>query len=130
MVSSSCRPIAKSGFGNRLNRPSFSIAAAPVPISSAGCPTSINVPFHDWRCDAIHAAVPAHAAICKSWPQACITGTGCPAAFFAVTRLAKGAPVFSSTGNASSSVRSMTVGPAPLRSSPTTPVPPTPVVTS
>ena len=41
-----------------------------------------------------------------------------------------GKPVASSTGSASISARSMTVGPSPLRSRPTTPVLPTPVVTS
>jgi hypothetical protein len=48
----------------------------------------------------------------------------------AVTVLAYGTPVASSTGNASMSARSITVGPSPLRSTPATPVLPTPVVTS
>ena len=56
----------------------------------------------------------AHADMWMSCPHACITGTSCPAAFFVVTVLANGRPVFSATGSASSSVRSMTVGPAPF----------------
>jgi hypothetical protein len=59
-----------------------------------------------------------------------MTGTLAPAALFATTRLAYGRPVFSSTGSASISVRSITVGPGPLRITATTPVFPTPVVTS
>ena len=42
----------------------------------------------------------------------------------------QGSPVLSWIGSASMSARSSTVGPCPLRSSPTTPVPPTPSVTS
>ena len=38
--------------------------------------------------------------------------------------------MFSSIGSASMSARSSTVAPSPLRKSPTTPVPPTPSVTS
>ena len=41
-----------------------------------------------------------------------------------------GKPVISSMGRASMSARSITIGPSPLRSRPTTPVFPTPVVTS
>ena len=59
-----------------------------------------------------------------------MTGVDCPAAFLTTTVLAKGSPVFSSTGSASSSVRSITVGPVPFRSTATMPVLPTPVVTS
>ena len=65
-----------------------------------------------------------------SWPQACITGTVAPELSFVVILLAYGRPVFSSTGSASRSVRIITVGPAPFLSSPTTPVPAIPVVTS
>jgi hypothetical protein len=48
----------------------------------------------------------------------------------APTRLAYGRPVASATGSASMSARSSAVGPGPLRSTPTTPVPPTPSVVS
>lgn len=65
-----------------------------------------------------------------SWPQACITGTVLPSESVAVALLAYGAPVASAIGNASMSARSITVGPAPFFSNPTTPVLPTPVVTS
>ena len=65
-----------------------------------------------------------------SCPHACMTGTSWPAAFLVVTLLAKGNPVFSATGSASSSVRSMTVGPGPFFMIATMPVLPTPVVTS
>ena len=59
-----------------------------------------------------------------------MTPTSAPVASFARTLLAYGNPVASFTGNASSSVRSATVGPAPFFNTPTKPVPPTPVVTS
>src|SRR5258705_868 len=49
----------------------------------------------------------------RSWPHACITGTVTPARFFTMDVLANGTPVFSATGSASSSVRSITVGPPP-----------------
>jgi hypothetical protein len=65
-----------------------------------------------------------------SWPQACMTGIDCPLAFFTTTVLANSSPVFSSTGSASSSVRNMTVGPAPFFITATIPVRPTPVATS
>ena len=55
-----------------------------------------------------------------------MTGTGAPSGPGAVTVLAYGRPVSSRTGSASSSVRSSTTGPGPLRSTPTTPWPPTP----
>jgi hypothetical protein len=56
-----------------------------------------------------------------SCPHACITGVDCPPAFRTTTVLANGKPVFSSTGSASSSVRSMTVGPGPFFMTATTP---------
>ncbi len=68
--------------------------------------------------------------MCRSWPQACITPTLVPWSSVVVTRLAKGSPVASVIGRASISVRTRTVGPCPLRSTPTTPSVPTPVVTS
>ena len=43
-----------------------------------------------------------------SWPQACITPTSVPLSSFVRTVLAYARPVISSTGSASSSVRSMT----------------------
>ena len=46
-----------------------------------------------------------------SCPQACITWTVSPASFFVVTLLAYARPVFSSTGSASMSARTRTVGP-------------------
>ncbi len=60
----------------------------------------------------------------------CATGTISPASLVVFTVLANGKPVFSSIGNASSSVRNITIGPAPFFRIATTPVPPTPVVTS
>ena len=75
-------------------------------------------------------AVPAHAAMWMSWPHACMTGVGWPSASRTTTVLANDKPVFSSTGSASSSVRSMIVGPGPFFRIATMPVPPTPVVTS
>ena len=92
MVSSSCSESAYSGLGKRVNRPSFSIADAPPPPSSAGWPIMIKVPCHCERCSAMRRAVPAQADMCKSCPQACIT---------LGILLANGSPVFSSTGNAS-----------------------------
>ncbi len=65
-----------------------------------------------------------------SWPQACITGTSLPSGSVPVAVLAYASPVRSRTGSASKSARSSTRGPAPLASTPTTPVRPTPVITS
>ena len=79
----------------------MSIAAAPETDSSDGWPTSISVPLQALRLSAISLAVPYQAAMCRSWPQACATGTVSPAAFFVVTLLAKARLVFSWTGNAS-----------------------------
>jgi len=76
-----------------VNKPSFSIAAAPERISSAGCPTSIKVPRQCWRFCAISSAVPTHADICRSCPQACITGMVSPTGFLVLTVLANGSPV-------------------------------------
>jgi len=50
-----------------------------------------------------------------------MTGTVLSWGLTPVAVLAYGSPVFSSTGSASSSVRSRTVGPLPLRRTPTTP---------
>ena len=103
---------------------------APPTVSSAGWPTITSVPCHLSFACASSVAAPTHEVMCTSWPQACITGTVSPASFFVVTLLAKGRPVFSGTGSASRSVRSITVGPGPFFRTPTTPVLPTPVVTS
>jgi hypothetical protein len=79
---------------------------------------------------ASNALAPVSQVTCMSWPKACITGVSFPSASVAVTVLAYGRPVSSLTGSASMSARSITVGPSPFFSSPTTPVPPTPSVTS
>jgi hypothetical protein len=76
------------------------------------------------------AAAPSRQVACMSWPQACMTGTSSPSWPAARTVLAYGGPVSSSTGSASKSARSITTGPSPLRSNPTTPVPPICSVTS
>ena len=106
------------------------IASAPLTVSSAGWPTITSVPRHRSFCCASSVAAPTQDVMCTSCPQACITGTVFPVASVVVTCDAYGRPVFSSTGNASSSVRRSTVGPLPFFNTPTTPVPPTPVVTS
>ena len=125
-----CWPSTTSGFWKRSNSPSSIIARAPSAVSSPGWNTAIRVPLQPSRARAIKVAAPASQATCMSWPQACATGTVLPAASVAVAVLAYGRPVASFTGSASMSARSITVGPSPLRSSPTTPVRPTPVVTS
>ena len=43
-------------------------------------------------------ASPTSAAMCRSWPQACMTGTSFPFGSVPVARLAYGRPVASSTG--------------------------------
>src|SRR5205809_3107206 len=50
-----------------------------------------------------------------------MTGTSLPSSFLVVTVLAYGKPVSSCTGNASKSLRTSTVGPAPFFITPTTP---------
>ena len=76
------------------------------------------------------SATPIRMATWASWPQACMTPVIWPF-HIAFTLEAKGRSTFSSTGSASMSARSATTGPGlpPLRT-PTTPVSPTPVVTS
>ena len=106
------------------------IASAPLTVSSAGWPTITSVPRQRSFSCASSVAAPTHELMWMSCPQACITGTVLPLGSVAVTCDAYGSPVFSSIGSASSSVRTSTVGPLPLRRTPTTPVPPTPVVTS
>src|SRR5947209_987616 len=68
--------------------------------------------------------------MCTSCPQACITPTSNPWSFLVRTFEAYGSPVFSSTGSASSSVRSSTTGPLPFFNTPTMPILPTCSVTS
>ena len=55
-------------------------------------------------------AAPTNDVMWISCPQACITPTSRPWAFFVVTPLAYGRPVFSTTGSASMSARTITVG--------------------
>ena len=124
-----CWPRTTPGTGNRSNRPSPIMASAPWPASSAGWNTSSSVPRQASRAAASSAAAPSRQVTCMSWPQACMTGTSAPRASCACPVLAYGRPVCSSTGSPSMSARSSTVGPSPLASTPTTPVPPTPVVT-
>ena len=59
-----------------------------------------------------------------------MTGTSTSSGSVPRAVLAYGRPVASATGSASMSARSSAVGPGPLRSTPTTPVPPTPSVVS
>ena len=129
-IGMTCWPRITSGLGKRLNSPSSIIAWAPAATSSAGWKTAISVPCQAFLSAASNALAPASQVTCMSWPQACITGVSFPSASVAVTVLAYGRPVSSLTGSASMSARSITVGPSPFFSSPTTPVPPTPSVTS
>jgi hypothetical protein len=64
------------------------MAAAPEPLSSAGCPTKTRVPFHEPRLLESSVAAATQALMWTSWPQACITGTGFPASSFPVALLA------------------------------------------
>ena len=125
-----CWPRTTSGLGKRLKSPSSIIACAPAATSSAGWNTAISVPCQASLAPASSALAPASQVTCMSWPQACITGVSFPSASVAVTVLAYDNPVASLTGNASMSARSITVAPSPFFSRPTTPVPPTPSVTS
>jgi hypothetical protein len=106
------------------------MACAPWAVSSAGWKTARTVPRQASRDRASRVAAPASHVTCMSCPQACITGVSWPSGPVAVAVLAYGNPVASSTGSASMSARSITVGPSPLESRPTTPVSPTPLVTS
>ena len=66
-----------------------------------------------------------------SWPQACMTPTFSPARYLPLALDANGRPSRSLTGSASMSARRATTGPGlPPLSTPTTPVPATPVRTS
>ncbi len=97
------------------------MVAAPVTSSSAGWNTATTVPDHAARVAASSAAAPSRQVTWTSWPQAWATPS---------IRLAYGSPVVSCTGRASMSARNSTVGPSPLRSTPTTPVVAIPVSTS
>ncbi len=101
-----------------------------MPRSSAGWAIITNVPFHLSFIAARLRSVPIQLAMCVSWPQACITPVSMPSSVVARTFEAKGRPVCSTTGSPSMSARISSTGPAPLRSTATTPVPPTFSVTS
>lgn len=125
-----CCPSTIAGFGNRSNSPSATMSAAPCASSSAGWKAATTVPVHSSFVAASASTAPTRQVACMSCPHACMTGTSRPSPSTAVALLAYGSPVFSSTGRASKSARSMTTGPSPLRITPTTPVPPTPSVVS
>ena len=73
-----CKAKPKSGFGNRVNRPSISIAMAPAPTSSAGWAMNISVPLHrSFRPSSVFA-VPTQLAMWMSWPQLWATNTSRP----------------------------------------------------
>ena len=108
--------------------------SAPPPPS--GCPSSAGWKMNftlpaSWSfMPASTSAAPMRIATWLSWPQACITPTSCPL-YCARTRLLNGRSTCSVTGSPSMSARSATTGPGrPPLSTPTTPVPPTPVRTS
>ena len=125
-----CWPRQTSGVPNRSRNPSSSIACAPSPSSSAGCTTSRSRPDQVSRASARTVAAPSNQVTCMSCPQAWATPTVAPSGSTPVAVDAYGSPVSSVTGRASMSARSSTVGPGPLSSTATTPVRPTPSVTS
>jgi hypothetical protein len=125
-----CWPSTTSGLPNRSKRPSSIIAWAPSAVSSPGWNTAITVPRQLVRVWANSALAPTSHVTCMSWPHMWLTGVVTPFAVSAVALLAYGRPVASSIGSASMSARSITVGPSPFRSRPTTPVFPMPVATS
>ncbi|SUY94685.1 Uncharacterised protein [Comamonas testosteroni] len=91
---------------------------------------NFTVPGSLARMPASASAAPMSMATWASCPQACMTET-CLPMYWALALEAKDSPVFSATGSASISARRATVLPGwPPRSTPTTPVPPTPVCTS
>ena len=71
-----------------MKRPSFNIARAPLPRSSAGWPMRNSVPRHRSFALARRVAAPTNEVMCTSCPQACMTGTVAPESSFAVTLLA------------------------------------------
>src|SRR5260364_223258 len=107
-----CRP--KTAFtGNRLNKPSSTIARAPAPSSSAGWKIRWTAPSKSRR-RARERAAPSSIAVWPSCPHACIFPAFCE-------RCAKA--FCSCMGSASISARSpIARADAPARSVPTTPV--------
>ena len=124
-----CWPRITSGFGKALEQPVVDHRLRARAVSSAGWKTAISVPcqaslsaararrarqpghVHVMAAGVHHRRlVPSHRSPSPCWHTA--------------------APSASLTGSASMSARSITVGPSPFFSSPTTPVPPTPSVTS
>lgn len=81
-VALSWSAMAKSGLGKFRYSPAASIMRAPTPVSSAGWPTSTTVPDQRSLSAARVRAAPTRQVMCTSCPQACITGTSCPARFF------------------------------------------------
>ncbi len=128
-----CSPKTADGAGF-ASAPSSIIAWAPLgrpsKPSSLGWNRSFTVPVSSARYSARISATPIRMATWASWPQACMTPVIWPC-HIALALEAKGRSTRSSTGSASMSARSATTGPGlpPLRM-PTTPVSPTPVVTS
>ncbi|CFN63580.1 Uncharacterised protein [Bordetella pertussis] len=116
-----CMPNTAS-HGKRSNRPSSIMARAPaLPPSSAGWKMKCTVPSKS-RCAARYCAAPSSMAVWPSWPQPCMRPS-------MVERCAK--RLCSGIGKASMSARSpMRLPPEPARSTPTTPVLPSPVCTS
>ncbi len=101
-AASARRPAASS-------TPSSIITPAPSQPSSPGWNISTTSPRRRSRCWASSRAPPTSAAVCRSWPQACM----------APLVEAKSSPVSSSTGSASMSARSSTVlGSVSSRASP------------
>jgi hypothetical protein len=64
------------------------MAAAPVPISSAGWPTMTSVPRQRSFARASSVAAPTQEDMWTSWPQACMTEIGAPSSAGTVTALA------------------------------------------
>jgi hypothetical protein len=115
-----CMPKIAS-HGKRSNSRSSIIAFAPPSPSSAGWNTKCTVPSN-WRVAASTLAAPSSIAVWPSWPQACMQ----PAWRERCSKV-----LASSIGSASMSARRPIVREdVPLRSTPTTPVRPTPRCTS
>ncbi len=123
-----CSAKPASGLPKRVNRPSSSMALAPLTRSSAGCPTNISVPRQRSFIATSARAVPTHTLMWMSCPQLWATNVSAPL-YCAFARLAYGRPVCSSMGRPSRSVRTMISGPRPLANIATRPVLPTPSVT-
>src|SRR5579885_1505467 len=116
-----CRAITASTSGF-LRAPSSIMGCAPPIRSSAGWKRNFTLPCSASRCCARMSATVRPMATWPSWPQACILPGTCDL---------KGRSFSSWTGRASMSARIASVLPGWLpRSTPTTPVLPTPVRTS